>query len=175
MMDQEALAEMKGYQSAEGYQNPRHEELFIEHHDVDHLLRMPPDALPDPLLRALKHVNTSVCIPMQGPSELAASTAPLALANSELTHAVRPIETPTLVIGVRHDTMDPEHMEWMATELRMRRHQYGPNGSHRALYDDQEVCFTGPIERTGHLDAGGLCACPPNDELHLTAAFGGRR
>ena len=48
---------------------------------------------------------------------------------------------PTLVIGARHDTMDPSHMEWMAGAVRRGRYLYCPNGSHLALYDDQASYF----------------------------------
>lgn len=37
----------------------------MEHHYVHHILRMPPDEWPDAVLRAFKHLNASVYIPMQ--------------------------------------------------------------------------------------------------------------
>ena len=53
---------------------------------------------------------------------------------------------PTLVIGAKYDTMDPAHMEWMASELPNGRYLYCPDGSHIAHYDDQEVYMAGLIE-----------------------------
>ena len=50
---------------------------------------------------------------------------------------------PTLVIGARYDTMDPAHMEMMARRLPNGRYLYCPNGSHLAMYDDQETYFAG--------------------------------
>ena len=44
---------------------------------------------------------------------------------------------PTLVIGARHDTMDPSHMGRMAGAVLRGRYLYCPEGSHLALYDDQ--------------------------------------
>ncbi len=151
MMDADVLAEIKGYEAAEDYENPRYMELLMEHHYVHHLLRMPPDKWPDPVLRAFKHINPSVYIPMQGPSELGASGA---LADWDRTSDLERIEVPTLVIGARHDTMDPEHMKWMAGELKKGRYLHCPNGSHLALYDDQEVYFKGLIEFIRDVDAG---------------------
>ena len=53
---------------------------------------------------------------------------------------------PTLVIGAQYDSMDPAHMKMMADRLPHGRYLYCPNGSHLAMYDDQEVYFTGLID-----------------------------
>ncbi len=52
---------------------------------------------------------------------------------------------PALVIGARHDTMDPAHMEMMAGRLPRGQYLYCPDGSHLAIYDDQAVYFAGLI------------------------------
>jgi proline iminopeptidase len=153
MMDQAVLAEIKGYEAAEDYENPRYMELLMDQHYVQHILRMPADQWPDPVLRALKHLNPSVYIPMQGPSELGMSGA---LADWDRTSDLGLIEVPTLVIGARHDTMDPEHMKWMAGQLKNGRYLYCPSGSHLALYDDQEVYFKGLIEFIRDVDTGRM-------------------
>ncbi|RMF57092.1 MAG: hypothetical protein D6748_11970 [Calditrichaeota bacterium] len=49
----------------------------------------------------------------------------------------------TLVIGAKYDTMDPEHMEWVASEVQHGRYLYYPNGSHMSMYDDQQTWFEG--------------------------------
>ena len=49
-------------------------------------------------------------------------------------------------IGARYDTMDPTHMEMMASRLPHGECLYCPDGSHFALYDDQEVYFAGLID-----------------------------
>src|SRR5262249_3947603 len=46
-IDPNVLAEIKGYEAAEDYQNPRYMELLMAHHYVYHVLRMPPEAWPD--------------------------------------------------------------------------------------------------------------------------------
>jgi proline iminopeptidase len=48
---------------------------------------------------------------------------------------------PTLVIGARYDTMDPAYMESMAKELPRGEYAFMPNGSHMAMYDDQQNYF----------------------------------
>jgi proline iminopeptidase len=40
-MDPDVLAELKAFEAAEDYENPRYMELLFEHHYVDHVLRMP--------------------------------------------------------------------------------------------------------------------------------------
>jgi proline iminopeptidase len=65
------------------------------------------------------------------------------------------IKVPTLVIGARYDTMDPKHMEWMASQFPNGTYLYCPNGSHFALYDDQAVYFDGLIKFIRKVDAGG--------------------
>jgi hypothetical protein len=40
---------------------------------VHHVLRMPADEWPEPIMRSFSHLNRSIYVPMQGPSELGAS------------------------------------------------------------------------------------------------------
>ena len=48
-------------------------------------------------------------------------------------------------IGARYDTMDPTHMEAMSKQLPNGQYLYLPEGSHLALYDDQQRFFDGLI------------------------------
>ena len=61
---------------------------------------------------------------------------------------------PTLVIGAQYDTMDPKHMERMAKKFPKGRYLLCPDGSHMAMYDDQQIYFTGLIEFINDVDAG---------------------
>jgi proline iminopeptidase len=149
-MDQTVLAEIKEYEAAGDYENPRYMELLIGHHYVEHFLRMPPEEWPDPVNRAFKHMNAAVYIPMQGPSELGASGK---LGQWDRTGDLDKILVPTLVIGAEYDTMDPKHMEWMASTLPDGHYLYCPKGSHLAMYDDQEIYFDGLIKFIRDVDA----------------------
>jgi proline iminopeptidase len=142
-MNQAALAEIQQYEAAGDYENPRYMELLMEHHYVYHILRMPLGEWPDPVNRAFKHINPAIYIPMQGPSELGASGK---LLHWDRTADLVQIEVPTLTIGARYDTMDPKHLEWMAKAVQRGRYLDCPNGSHMALYDDQEVYFRGLVK-----------------------------
>ena len=141
-MDQSALSEIKRMEEAGEHEDPRYMALLMEHHYVHHVLRMPADQWPDPVVRTFKHLNQSIYVPMQGPSELSASGKLVAW---DRTADLGRIEVPTLVIGAGHDTMDPSHMEWMASQVREGRYLYCPDGSHLALYDDQKTYFGGLI------------------------------
>ncbi len=152
-MDPAVLSEIKALEAAEDYGNPRYMELLIEHHYVHHILRMPPDEWPDPVNRAFANINNDIYIPMQGPSELGASGK---LVDWDRTAELAQIEVPTLVIGAQYDTMDPDHMEWMANALPNGRYLYCPNGSHFAMYDDQETYFEGLIQFLREVNASRL-------------------
>ncbi len=152
-MDQAALTEIQGYEAAEEYANPRYMELLIKHHYIYHILRMPHEEWPDPVNRGFKNINNAIYIPMQGPSELGASGM---LADWDRMQDLGNIEAPCLVIGAQYDTMDPKHMEWMANTVHGGRYLYCPNGSHLALYDDQEIYFRGLIQFIQDVDAGSV-------------------
>jgi proline iminopeptidase len=64
------------------------------------------------------------------------------------------ITVPTLVIGARYDTMDPAHMKWMSQQFPKGQYLDCANGSHLALYDDQETFFNGLIKFLKNIDAG---------------------
>ena len=150
-MDQTALAEIKRLEAAGDYENPRYMELLIPNFYVHHLLRMPQEQWPDPVNRAFKHLNPKIYVPMQGPSELGASGK---LVNWDRTLDMGRITVPTLAIGARYDTMDPAHMEKMATRVQKGRYLYCPNGSHLAMYDDQKVYFEGLVQFVFDVDTG---------------------
>ncbi len=141
-MDQAALAEIKALEAAGKTADPRYMELLTEQHYVHHVLRMPPAEWPDPVQRGFAHINPAIYVSMQGPSELGISSD-AKLVNWDRTGDLPSIEVPTLVIGARHDTMDPAHMEMMAASLPKGRYLYCPDGSHLAMYDDQQAYFAG--------------------------------
>lgn len=150
-MDQRALAEIRRMETSGQTEDPRYMELLIPHHYEQHILRLPSAQWPDPVQRAFKHLNAKIYVPMQGPSELGASGT---LGEWDRTDDLERITVPTLVIGARHDTMDPAHMEWMAGALPRGQYLFCPNGSHMAMYDDQQVYVEGLIRFLRDVDAG---------------------
>jgi proline iminopeptidase len=141
-MDQDALREIKELEAAGDVDNPRYMQLLTEQHYLHHVLRLPLDDWPDPVQRGFAHINPAIYRKMQGPSELGISSD-ATLAHWDRTSDLPQIEVPTLVVGAQHDTMDPEHMRAMAQRFPHGRHLHCPNGSHLAMYDDQEAYFAG--------------------------------
>jgi proline iminopeptidase len=152
-MDQTALREILGLEARRAYADPRYEELLMASFYTDHVLRMPAAEWPDPVVRSFAHINKKIYVPMQGPSEMGASGK---LERWDRSRDLARISVPTLVIGAGHDTMDPAHMEWMATQIPRARYLFCPQGSHLAMYDDQEVYFAGLLRFLRDLDTGRL-------------------
>jgi proline iminopeptidase len=150
-MDQAALAEIKSLEAAGDIDNPRYMQLLLAQHYVQHVLRLPPADWPDPVQRGFAHINQEIYVSMQGPSELGISQD-AKLARWDRFEELATIDVPTLVIGARYDTMDPAHMEAMAARLPAGRYLYCPEGSHLAMYDDQQTYFAGLTEFVAGLD-----------------------
>jgi len=141
-MDPGVLAELEAIEAAGDFENPRYMELLMEHHYTHHILRWPPEEWPDGVMRTFEHVNPGIYVLMQGPSELGISGL---LENWDRSADLSSIDVPTLIIGAQYDTMDPAYLEWMAAQLPNGEYLYCPDGSHLALYDDQEIYMNGVI------------------------------
>lgn len=144
-MDAEVLAEIMQYENAEDYANPRYLELVVEHYYTQHIIRFPTDSWPEPINRAFKHLNPDVYVTMQGPSEFGVK-GDATLKDWDIRDQLHKIEVPTLVVGAEFDTMDPDHMRWIASEVKNGRYLHCPNGSHLCQFDDQKVFFEGLIQ-----------------------------
>lgn len=144
-MDRKKLAAIKQIEADGDFDNPRYMQLLTEQHYIQHVLRMPADAWPDPVQRGFNHINPVIYRKMQGPSELGIS-ADATLADWDRMADLDRIDVPTLVIGAAHDTMDPDHLRMMSERLPRGRYLHCPNGSHLALYDDQAVYFDGLLD-----------------------------
>lgn len=142
-LDPERVAQIKALEASGDTTNPRYEELLMEEHYVKHVLRMPAEKWPEPVTRSFSRINPDVYVPMQGPSELGASGA---LAAWDRFEDLARIDIPALVVGAAHDTMDPKHLRAMANKLSQGEYLHCPNGSHLAMYDDQETYMTGLVD-----------------------------
>ena len=142
-IDPQALAEIRALEAQGNTEGPRYLELLVPNFYEKHFVRMPSADWPEPLQRAFKHLNPKVYVPLQGPSELGLHGA---LEQWERFDDLARIDVPTLVIGARHDTMDPAHMERMARRLKRGQYLYCANGSHMTMYDDQQCYFDGLLK-----------------------------
>jgi proline iminopeptidase len=126
-------------------------ELLIPNFYDQHFCRIVPN--PITLQRAMPHLNTELYTIMQGPSEFGVGGR---LATWDRSKDLPKIKVPTLTIGGQHDTMDPEHMKWMATQVQNGRSLICPNGSHCSMWDDQPHYFPGLIQFIKDVDGGSF-------------------
>jgi proline iminopeptidase len=80
---------------------------------------------------------------MQGPSEFGVSGR---LTGWDRKAELKNIRIPTLMIGARYDTMDPKAMEEQSHLVQKGSYLFCPNGSHLAMYDDQEIYMKGVVD-----------------------------
>jgi proline iminopeptidase len=144
-MAPEVYAEVLELEDAEDYENPRYEELLMQHHYTEHVLRMPLVEWPDSIMRTFKHINKDLYVHMQGHSEFG-MTPNATLGNWNRSADLARMEVPTLTIGAAHDTLDPKHMQWMAGQVQRGRYLHCPNGSHLCQYDDPKHFFPGLVQ-----------------------------
>ncbi|MEM7574428.1 MAG: proline iminopeptidase-family hydrolase [Bacteroidota bacterium] len=145
----EIYQQIVAFEEAEDFGNPEYLRIMEEIHYPKHVLRMPPEEWPAPVINAFAHLNPDIYVPMQGPSEFGIRGS---LENWSVTDRLQEIEVPTLVIAGQHDTMDPEHMRMMAEELPQGQLLMCENGSHMAMYDDQETYYQGLIDFLQRVD-----------------------
>jgi len=139
-MSPAVLAEVRSIEAKKDFGNPRYMELLIPNFYEKHILRAPYAAWPNPILRMFSKLNQSLYVTMQGPSEFGVAGK---LEKWDVKSQLKTLKVPTLTIGAKYDTMDPEHMKWMSSEVQNGSFLYCPNGSHCALYDDQETYMAG--------------------------------
>jgi len=154
-LDPSILAEIKEFEANGDYNNPRYMELVTTYYYPEHILRMPLESWPDPVNRSFKHLNPEVYVPMQGQSEFGVSRN-AKLKNWDRKSDLPKISVPTLIIGAEYDTMDPEHMRGVASQVQQGRYLHCPNGSHLAMYDDQKIYFEGLIKFIKDVDRGSF-------------------
>ncbi len=152
-MDPKVLEEVRALEAKKDFANPRYMELLMPNFYAEHLCRFPIDQWPDPVNRAFKNLNGILYTLMQGPSEFGISGK---LEKWDIKAQLPLIKVPTLTIGATHDTMDPEHMKWMATQVQQGRFLLCPNGSHLSMWDDQEHFFPGLIRFLKDVDSGSF-------------------
>ncbi|MEQ1799035.1 MAG: proline iminopeptidase, partial [Lacibacter sp.] len=65
--------------------------------------------------------------------------------NWDIKDRLKELKIPTLMIGAKFDTMDPNAMEEQSKLVQKGRYLYCPNGSHLSMWDDQQVFMSGVI------------------------------
>ena len=152
LLEPSVFQQIKEFEKNKDYSNPKYMELLMNHYYTEHILRKPVDQWPESVNRAFKHLNPNVYVYMQGPSEFGI-TGDATLKDWDIKDKLKTITVPTLVIGAKHDTMDPKHMEWMSKEVQNGQFLLC-NGGHCSQFDDQEHFFPGLIKFLKKVDDG---------------------
>ena len=150
-MDPKVLAKIRAIEAKGDFENPEYMALLLPNFYNQHVCRLPLDQWPEPLNRSFSKMNRSLYVTMQGPSEFGVAGK---LLKWDRKADLPKITVPALSIGAKYDTMDPKHMEWMASQFADGSYLYCPNGSHLSLYDDQQAYMAGLIKFIKAVDAG---------------------
>jgi proline iminopeptidase len=127
---------LKFYEEKEDFLNPEYEKIMFEEVYGRHLCRLKP--WPEALVRTFAHLNAKVYQTVQGPNEFVVTGN---FKNWNRWNDLKNIAVPTLIICGRFDTMNPKDIERMGELIPHSTVKICENGSHCALFDDQENYF----------------------------------
>lgn len=153
--DPKVLDTIRQIEAKGDFANPKYMELLMPNFYAKHICRIPLEKWPEPVNRSFAKMNQSLYVTMQGPSEFGIAGN---LTNWDVKKQLPQIKVPTLTIGGTFDTMDPEHMKWMSTQVQSGRFLLCPNGSHMDMYDDQKNYFPGLIKFIKEVNEGNFVA-----------------
>ena len=148
-MDPAVVKEIQELERKGQYESPRYMELLLPNFYAKHFCRLP--EWPDAVNRTFAKLNKQVYVLMQGPSEFRASGR---LEKWDRKADLGRITVPTLVVGAANDTMDPEHMRWVSTQVKHGSYLFCPQGSHLAMWDDQRTYVDGLARFLDAVDRG---------------------
>jgi proline iminopeptidase len=137
------------YEQKNDLKNPVYVDLVTNEFYKQHICRLP--EWPDAVVRTFKHLNEEIYVMMQGPSEFKGGGR---LINWERWEDMKKITVPTLTIGAKYDSMNPEEMEAMSKNVKNGRFLFCPDGSHMDMWDDQQHYFPGLIKFLKDVDEG---------------------
>ena len=145
----EVLAVLVKYEEKGDYENPEYQAVMFKEVYGRHVCRV--DPWPDPVARAFKHISPQVYNTMQGPNEFVVTGT---FKDWDRWKDLAKITVPTLVIGARYDEMNPDDIRKMGKLLPNSRVAICENGSHLAMWDDQEAYFAALIGFLKDVDGG---------------------
>ncbi len=145
------LDTLSAYEKAGKYADPVYLDLVVNNYYAEHICRIPPAQWPEPLNRSFKHINQPVYEILQGPSEFVPGGR---LVGWECWTRLKNLHIPTLMIGAKYDTMNPEEMEEMSKLVQNGRYLYCANGGHLSMWDSQQEYYPGIIKFIKDVDEG---------------------
>ncbi len=135
-LDPVTLAKLNELEAAEDYDSPEYQRIMMEELYPMAICRCKP--WPESVVRAFRDANLAIYNHMQGKSEFVVTGT---FKDWERWDSLHKITVRTLTLGAAHDTMDPEDIKRMATLMPNATSAICPNGSHLAMWDDQQAYF----------------------------------
>jgi len=139
------------------YTAPQYTELLMNKLYTKVICRLPIDQWPEPLSRAFKKANQTIYTQMQGVDEFHVTGN---FKNWDFWSRLPNINVPALVLGGIHDEMNPESMKKEGRLLSNSQTYLCPEGSHMAMYDDQQRYFNTLTTFLKEVDRGTFKADP---------------
>ncbi len=129
-------ARLDAFEAKGDFSSPEYEKLIWGELYHRHICRL--DPWPEPVERAARMLSEPVYNTIQGSDEFHVTGN---MRDWNRWHSLPDIDIPALVIGARYDTMRPSELQKMAKDLPKGRSFICGNGSHLAMYDDQQAYF----------------------------------
>ncbi|MCI5054968.1 MAG: proline iminopeptidase-family hydrolase [Flavobacteriales bacterium] len=142
-MRKSLIDSLEFYEKKGDYHNPVYQDLVFNEYYTKHICQFPQKDWPEPIMRSFGHINQHVYEYMQGPSEFVPGGI---LKHWSVWDQLKDLYVPTLMVGAKYDTMNPEEMEEMSTLVQNGSYLYCENGSHLAMWDEQEFFMNGVID-----------------------------
>ena len=125
--------------------------LLMPNWYTQHILRMPPDQWPAPVMFSIEHVNNDIYTLMQGAERDGRERPARALGCQQAARGNRGAD-PGDRRALRHD--GSEVHGWMAGQVRNGRFLYCTDGSHLCMYDQQPLYMNGVLGFIEDVDWG---------------------
>jgi proline iminopeptidase len=129
-------AVMAKYEAEKKFDAPEYQEVLLG--QVYHRFMCRLDPWPEPLMISFNRMNAKIYNQMQGPSEFVITGNYKDWNRWPDLHG---ISVPTLLIAARHGTMSVDDIQKMGRLIPNSRVAVCENGSHLAMYDDQQAYF----------------------------------
>jgi proline iminopeptidase len=132
----DVVKKMDDFEKAGKYDDPAYQDIMLNLVYKRHLCRL--DPWPEPFDRAFRHLNQRVYNVMQGPNEFVVTGN---FKDWDRWADLPKINVPTLVMAGKYDTMSVDDLTRMSKLLPKGKLSVCANGSHLAMYDDQQKYF----------------------------------
>ncbi len=141
----DSLDRIKAYTSAQ------YTDLLMNKLYTQVICRLPLAKWPEPLFRTFKKPNQTIYLQMQGVDEFHVTGN---FKNWDFWDRLPNIKIPVLVLGGQYDEMNPASMKKEGLLLPYSRTYLCPEGSHMAMYDDQQRYFSSLTAFLKDIDQG---------------------